>query len=97
MYNSNTLFTKKQATKVINLMLDNARTTGDNKDMSMREVYEVMQNSRYTVADWDSEEKDVVERYCDDNDIPCITYADIQNAFDVWVARVDGRPMHHNG
>ena len=36
MYSPNTLFTKKQATAVINRMLDDARSTGDNKDMSMR-------------------------------------------------------------
>ena len=93
MYSPNTLFTKKQATAVINRMLDDARQTGDNKDMSMREVYEAMQNSRYTVEDWDDREPDVVERYCDDYDIPCISYKDIKTAFALWVARVDGRPI----
>jgi hypothetical protein len=97
MYSSHTLFTKKQATAVINLMLDNARATGNNKDMSMREVYEAMQNNRYTIEDWDGPDADVYEKYMDEHDIPCITFAEVQNAFDVWVAHVDGRPMHSNG
>lgn len=90
MYYKNTLFTKAQATEVINLMLDSARSESNKTDMSRREIYEAMQNNRMTVHDWDDPDTDIYEIYCNNHDIPCISFSDIQKKFAEWVTRVSG-------